>query len=102
MENQKIVDICDRQYNQEMAFLQRMRTLKFYKFVSRCYKPVTFYLWNEKYLNASNFLGTDALETKFCVKNLETDWGIYKRAVIRAGDTISIEFPLELLEEGEI
>ncbi|CCJ28434.1 unnamed protein product [Pneumocystis jirovecii] len=101
MEN-KLTNISDEQYNQEISFLQRMRALKFYKFVSRCYKPVTFYLWNEKYLSASHFLGTDALETKFCVKDLQTDWGIYKRAVIRSGDTISIKFPLELLEEGEI
>ncbi|KAG4306459.1 hypothetical protein PORY_000447 [Pneumocystis oryctolagi] len=101
MENRLTIEMS-KKYNQEMAFLQRMRTLKFYKFVSRCYKPVTFHLWNRKHLNASCFLGTDAFETKFCVKDLETNWGIHKRAVIRSGDTISLKFPLELLEEGEI
>ncbi|KTW30782.1 hypothetical protein T552_00494 [Pneumocystis carinii B80] len=87
---------------QEIAFLQRMRTLRFYKFVSRSYKSVTFYLWNKTQLKASSFLGTDALETKFLVENLQTDWGIHKQAVIRSGDIIWIKFPLELLEEGEI
>ncbi|KAG5439235.1 hypothetical protein PCANB_001534 [Pneumocystis canis] len=102
MENQHVLNISNEQDNQEMAFIQRMRTLKFYKFISRSYKPATFYLWNKTYMNVSSFLGTDALETKFYVKDLQTDWGIHKQVVIRSGDTIWIKIPLELLEEGEI
>ncbi|CCD31374.1 SMN complex subunit Gem7 [Schizosaccharomyces pombe] len=82
------------------AYIQRMRTLKFYQKMASARIPITVYLHDQREVKAE-FGAIDSSESKLAVSNLQTDWGVINRAVIRTGDVVGIEYNL-VQEEGEL
>ncbi|EEB06178.1 hypothetical protein SJAG_01217 [Schizosaccharomyces japonicus yFS275] len=82
------------------AAKQRKRTLFFLQRMAVDQPHIRVDMHDKTEHNAQ-FLAIDSSDSKLAVRNLETDWGVIDKAVLRTGDITCIHFRIQK-EEGEL